>query len=74
LVEFHKYYTNYKNLANTLFWKAQHSGIEVFHHYMRRITQRGWGQFEVLDVTSETDAANRRQETERCGVPSTSAS
>lgn len=26
------------------------NGIEVFHHYMRRISQRGWGQFHVLSL------------------------
>ena len=36
------------------------SGVEVFRHYMKRITQRGWGQFEVLDVTPETGAARVR--------------
>jgi predicted hydrocarbon binding protein len=36
------------------------SGIEVFHHYMRRITQRGWGQFEVLDVAPEAGTAHVR--------------
>jgi hypothetical protein len=29
------------------------NGVDVFHHYMRRITQRGWGQFEVLEVAPE---------------------
>jgi predicted hydrocarbon binding protein len=23
------------------------TGVEVFHHYMRRLSQRGWGQFTV---------------------------
>lgn len=27
------------------------SGIDVFHHYMRRLSQRGWGQFEVVEVS-----------------------
>ena len=36
------------------------SGIDVFHHYMRRITQRGWGQFEVLDVMPEAGTAHVR--------------
>jgi predicted hydrocarbon binding protein len=36
------------------------SGIEVFHHYMRRITQRGWGQFDVLDVAPEAGTAHVR--------------
>jgi predicted hydrocarbon binding protein len=36
------------------------SGVEVFRHYMRRITQRGWGQFEVLDVQPEAGTAKVR--------------
>jgi len=36
------------------------SGVEVFRHYMRRITQRGWGQFEVLDVAPEAGTAHIR--------------
>lgn len=36
------------------------SGVEVFRHYMRRITQRGWGQFEVLDVAPEAGTARVR--------------
>ena len=26
------------------------SGLDVFHHYMRRLTQRGWAQFKPQDV------------------------
>jgi hypothetical protein len=36
------------------------SGVEVFRHYMRRITQRGWGQFEVLDILPEAGTAHVR--------------
>jgi len=32
-------------------------GLEVFHHYMRRLSQRGWGQFEVRSVDAETGHA-----------------
>ncbi len=33
-------------------------GLEVFHHYMRRISQRGWGQFTVVSVDGESGAAD----------------
>jgi predicted hydrocarbon binding protein len=36
------------------------SGVDVFRHYMRRITQRGWGQFDVLDVSPEAGTATVR--------------
>src|SRR5271166_2520383 len=36
------------------------TGMEVFQHYVRRITQRGWGQFEVLDVAPDTGVAHVR--------------
>jgi predicted hydrocarbon binding protein len=36
------------------------SGVDVFRHYMRRITQRGWGQFDVLDVLPEAGTATVR--------------
>ena len=37
-------------------------GVGVFRHYMRRITQRGWGQFEVvtLDLAAATAAVRLR--------------
>ncbi|MBN8942763.1 MAG: 4-vinyl reductase [Rhizobiales bacterium] len=35
-------------------------GVEVFHHYMKRITQRGWGQFDVLDLDPEAGTAHVR--------------
>ncbi|MGM4916523.1 DUF5943 domain-containing protein [Tardiphaga sp. 813_E8_N1_3] len=36
------------------------SGVDVFRHYMRRITQRGWGQFDVLDVSPDEGTATVR--------------
>jgi predicted hydrocarbon binding protein len=36
------------------------SGLDVFRHYMRRITQRGWGQFEVLDAAADRGEAHVR--------------
>ncbi|WP_108663093.1 DUF5943 domain-containing protein [Acuticoccus kandeliae] len=33
------------------------SGLDVFRHYMKRLSQRGWGRFTVLDVDAETGAA-----------------
>jgi len=35
---------------------AQHDlqGADVFLHYMKRISQRGWGQFTVLSLNRET--------------------
>jgi predicted hydrocarbon binding protein len=32
-------------------------GLEVFHHYMKRLSQRGWGQFKVQSADSETGRA-----------------
>ena len=29
-------------------------GVEVFHHYMKRLSQRGWGQFRVESVDPQT--------------------
>jgi hypothetical protein len=40
--------------------EAAHHGLDglgVFHHYMRRITQRGWGQFAVLAVDLDAGTA-----------------
>jgi predicted hydrocarbon binding protein len=42
---------------------ARHHGIssvEVFRFYMRRITQRGWGQFDILKLEPETGTAQVR--------------
>ena len=36
------------------------SGVEVFRLYMRRITQRGWGQFDILELEPETGTARVR--------------
>jgi hypothetical protein len=36
------------------------SGVEVFRLYMRRITQRGWGQFDILELEPETGIARVR--------------
>lgn len=33
------------------------SGFEVFRHYMRRISQRGWGQFSVERLDEASGAA-----------------
>lgn len=35
-------------------------GVDVFRHYMRRLSQRGWGQFAVQAVDEETGAARVR--------------
>jgi predicted hydrocarbon binding protein len=32
-------------------------GAEVFHHYMKRLSQRGWGQFRVESVDPQTGRA-----------------
>jgi predicted hydrocarbon binding protein len=32
-------------------------GVEVFHHYMKRLSQRGWAQFKVESVVPETGRA-----------------
>ncbi len=36
------------------------AGIDVFHHYMKRISQRGWGQFTVESVDPATGRARMR--------------
>jgi predicted hydrocarbon binding protein len=33
------------------------NGVEVFEHYMRRLSQRGWGQFKVESVEPATGHA-----------------
>ena len=35
-------------------------GAEVFHHYMRRLSQRGWGQFTVEALEPQTGRARVR--------------
>lgn len=32
-------------------------GVEVFHHYMKRLSQRGWAQFKVESVDAESGRA-----------------
>lgn len=32
-------------------------GVEIFHHYMKRLSQRGWGQFRVEAVDPHTGRA-----------------
>jgi predicted hydrocarbon binding protein len=34
--------------------------VAVFHHYMKRLSQRGWGQFRVEAVDAETGRARVR--------------
>ena len=36
------------------------SGVEVFHHYMNRLSQRGWAQFTVESVDAATGHARVR--------------
>jgi predicted hydrocarbon binding protein len=43
--------------------EAAHHGLDglgAFHHYMRRITQRGWGRFEVQAVDLDAGTASVR--------------
>jgi hypothetical protein len=35
-------------------------GIDVFHHYMKRLSQRGWGQFRVEAVDAASGSARVR--------------
>jgi predicted hydrocarbon binding protein len=35
-------------------------GIDVFRHYMNRVSQRGWAQFTILAVDDRTGAATVR--------------
>jgi predicted hydrocarbon binding protein len=48
------------------------SGLEVFHHYMQRISQRGWGRFTVVSVDGDSGAADVRLDhsvfVEHCGA------
>jgi hypothetical protein len=32
-------------------------GVDIFHHYMRRLSQRGWGQFKVVEVSPDEGLA-----------------
>jgi predicted hydrocarbon binding protein len=36
------------------------TGIDVFRHYMARLSQRGWGRFSVVEVDERTGAARVR--------------
>lgn len=36
------------------------SGLDVFHHYMKRLSQRGWAQFEPLAVDLDQGTARIR--------------
>jgi predicted hydrocarbon binding protein len=38
------------------------AGIEVFHHYLKRLSQRGWGRFFVEQVDPRTGQAQVRLE------------
>ena len=48
------------------------TGLDVFHHYMNRISQRGWGQFTVMSFDSNSGASDIRLEhsvfVEHCGA------
>lgn len=33
-------------------------GLDVFRHYLMRLSQRGWGQFSLLDLNEESGAAS----------------
>ena len=35
-------------------------GVEIFHHYMKRLSQRGWGQFRVERVDADSTHASVR--------------
>jgi hypothetical protein len=36
------------------------SGLDVFRHYMRRLSQRGWGQFKPLEIDLDAGRARVR--------------
>jgi predicted hydrocarbon binding protein len=38
----------------------QLQGVEVFHHYMKRLSQRGWAQFKVEALDADSGAARVR--------------
>jgi uncharacterized protein DUF5943 len=43
--------------------EAEHhglAGLAVFHHYMRRLTQRGWAQFKPQEIDLDTGHARVR--------------
>ena len=33
------------------------AGLDVFHHYLARLSQRGWGRFRALDVDTAAGRA-----------------
>jgi predicted hydrocarbon binding protein len=33
------------------------TGVDVFRHYMKRVSQRGWAQFSIVSVDESTGAA-----------------
>ena len=33
------------------------SGVDVFRHYLKRLSQRGWGQFQVREVSAQDGRA-----------------
>lgn len=35
-------------------------GVDVFHHYMKRLSQRGWGLFQVQHVDAQAGTARVR--------------
>ena len=47
------------------------TGLEVFYHYMNRISQRGWGQFTVMSLDANNGSSDIRLEhsifVEHCG-------
>jgi predicted hydrocarbon binding protein len=36
------------------------SGIEVFHHYLDRLSKRGWGKFTLIEADAKTGSARTR--------------
>ncbi|MBI07674.1 MAG: 4-vinyl reductase [Rhodospirillaceae bacterium] len=50
----------------------QIAGIDVFYHYMKRISQRGWGQFTPMHFDDNTGSCDVRLEhsvfVEHCGT------
>ena len=36
------------------------AGVAIFHHYMKRLSQRGWGQFRVAAVDADSGRASVR--------------
>lgn len=38
------------------------SGMEVFHHYLKRLSQRGWGRFHLIEADPAAGTARVRLE------------